>query len=234
MRQGPETMLDEMPSSVICRGETKSDPASANATVYVYGHGPNKNPFYEEAQAVNATEAGALLILSVPVSRGQKLLLMNDARQDPVEAHVVRTRTMGAQMSEIEIAFETSRPDFWRPLRATPKGKHGTEKRRFRRIELPRGMTVAWQTANHRDISRVSSLSLGGLFIESSSPAPAGETLQVQFDIPSGAVRGQAVVRRSIEGKGMGCEFTELPAGSRAGLSALLQKLLGDTRNKEV
>jgi PilZ domain len=229
MRQGPETMvLDEMPGSVICGGETKSEAAALNATVYVYGHGPNKNPFYEEAQAVNGTERGALIILSVPVSRGQKLLLMNGTQQDPVEAQVVRTRTMGAQMSEIEVAFEASQPDFWRRFRPTSKGKPGIEKRRFRRIELPRGMTVAWQAANHRDISRVSSLSLGGLFIESSHPAPAGETLQVQFDIPSGAVRGQAVVRRSLEGKGMGCEFTELPAGSRAGLTELLQKLLGE------
>jgi hypothetical protein len=52
----------------------------------------------------------------------------------------------------------------------------------------------------------------------------------VQFDIPSGAVRGQGVVRRSIKGKGMGVEFTELPAGSVSGLNELLQKLLGDTR----
>ena len=233
MSQGSETMLDEMPSSAMSAGKSRLDAGASNATVYVYGHGPNKNPFYEQGQAVNATEKGALLILSVGVSRGQKLLLMNGSGQDPVEAQVVRTRTMGAQMSEIEVAFDVSRPDFWRPFRAASEDKHGTEKRRFPRIELPRGMTVAWQATHHRDISRVSSLSLGGLFIESSRPAPAGETLQVQFDIPTGAVRGQGVVRRSIEGKGMGVEFTELPAGSRAGLSELLQKLLGDGRNKK-
>jgi hypothetical protein len=233
MRQALETLKNEAPDSVNCRGDNKADAAAPNATVYVYGHGPNKNPFYEEGQAVNATEKGALLILSVAVSRGQRLLLMNGSGQDPVEAQVVRTRTMGAQMSEIEVAFDVSRPNFWRPFRAASKGTHGAEKRRFPRIELPRGMTVAWQAANHRDISRVSSLSLGGLFIESSTPALAGETLQVQFDIPSGAVLGRAVVRRSIEGKGMGCEFTELPAGSRAGLTELLQKLLGAARNKK-
>jgi PilZ domain len=231
MRQGPETLQNEAPGSVICSGENKSNTAALNATVYVYGHGPNKNPFYEEAQAINATEKGALLILSAAVNRGQKLLLMNSTRQDPVEAQVLRTRTMGAQMFEIEVAFEVSRPDFWRPVRTASKRKHGAEKRRFPRIVLPRGMTVAWQATHHRDISRVSSLSLGGLFIESSDPAPAGDTLQVQFDIPGGAVRGQAVVRRSIKGKGMGVEFTELPAGSRAGLNELLQKLLGDARN---
>jgi len=228
MRQSPETMQDETPSSVICRGQNTSDAAAPSATVYVYGHGPNKNPFYEEAQALNATEKGALLILSAAVNRGQKLLLMNGTGQDPVEAQVVRTRTMGAQMFEVEVALEVSRPDFWRPVCTASKRKHGAEKRRFPRIVLPRGMTVSWEAPNHRDISRVSSLSLGGLFIESSNPAPAGDTLQVQFDIPSGAVRGQAVVRRSIKGKGMGVEFTELPAGSRAGLNELLQKLLGN------
>src|ERR1700758_1212722 len=128
MRQGPETMLNEIPGSVICPGENRSDAAALNVTVYVYGYGPNKNPFYEEARAVNATETGALLLLSVPVSRGQKLLLMNDTRQDPLEAQVVRSRTMGTQMSEIEVAFKASRADFWRPLRATPKDKHGAEK----------------------------------------------------------------------------------------------------------
>src|SRR5260370_42331866 len=112
MRQPTETRQNEPTNSVLCAGKNTSEAVTLNATVYVYGHGPNKNPFYEEAQAVNGTEEGALLILSVPVSRGQKLLLMNGTRQDPVEAQVVRTRTMGAQMSEIEVAFEASRPDF--------------------------------------------------------------------------------------------------------------------------
>lgn len=233
MRHGPETTQNEIRNGVMCKGANSSDIVELHATVYVYGHGPNRNPFYEEAQAVNATGKGALLILNSGVSRGQKLLLMNGTKHDPVEAQVVRTRTMGAQMFEIEVAFEVCRPDFWRPFSSDGKGKHGAEKRRFPRIGLPRGMTVAWQATHHRDISRVSSLSLGGLFIESADPAAAGETLQVQFDIPSGAVRGEAVVRRSIKGKGMGVEFTELPAGSRAGLNELLQKLLGDMRNRK-
>ena len=227
-----ESLQSETPNSVLSAGKNSSEAVALNATVYVYGHGSNKNPFYEQAQAVNGTEKGALLILGAAVSRGQKLLLMNGTKQDPVEAQVVRTRTMGAQMFEVEVAFPVSRPDFWSPFCGAAKAKHGAEKRRFPRVELPRGMTVAWQATHHKDVSRVSSLSLGGLFIESANPAPAGDTLQVQFDIPSGAVRGQAVVRRSINGKGMGVEFTELPAGSRTGLYNLLQKLLGDTRNR--
>jgi hypothetical protein len=56
----------------------------------------------------------------------------------------------------------------------------------------------------------------------------------VQFDIPSGPVLGKAVVRRSIKGKGMGVEFTELPITSRAGLNQLLEKLLGNTSNRQL
>jgi len=233
MRQPTEAQQNEPTNSVLCAGKNTSEAATLNATVYVYGHGPNKNPFYEAAQAVNGTDKGALLILNSAVSRGQKLLLMNGTRQDPVEAQVVRTRTMGAQMFEVEVAFPVSLPDFWRPFCGAAKGKQGAERRRFPRIELPRGMTVAWQATHHKDISRISSLSLSGLFIESANPAPAGETVQVQFDIPSGAVRGQGVVRRSIKGKGMGVEFTELLAGSVSGLNELLQKLLGDTRKRK-
>jgi len=231
MRQ-TDTLGSETPDAVL-RAAKKAEGAPLNATVYVYGHGSNKNPFYEEARAVNATEKGGLLLLSASVNRGQKLLLMNSTRQDPVEAQVVRTRTMGTQMFEVEVAFFVPRPDFWKPFSGAAKGKGRAEKRRFPRVVLIRGMTVAWQATNHKDISRVSSLSLGGLFIEAANPAPAGDTLQVQFDIPSGAVRGQAVVRRSIEGKGMGVEFTELPAGSRDGLSQLLQKLLGHTGTRK-
>jgi len=217
-------------NSTMGNGVSTPEDLEPNTVVFVYGHGPTRNPFYEEARALNATEKGALLILSAAVSRGQKLLVMTAAGSDPVEAEVVSTRTLDSQISEVEIRFSFARPEFWNSSRGSAKNKQGVEKRRSPRVELPRGMTVAWQGAGRHEISRVSSLSLGGLFIESANPAPPGDTLQVQFDIPGGAIRGQAVVRRSIAGKGMGVEFTDLPEGSRAGLSGLLQRLLGNIR----
>jgi hypothetical protein len=75
------------------------------ATVCVYGYGPNKNPFYKEAQTVKVTSKGCLLILSAPVSRGQKLLLMSGTQENPVEAEIVMTRPLGAQMCEVEVCF---------------------------------------------------------------------------------------------------------------------------------
>ena len=232
MEQLLEEMKNEPVNATMGNDENISDDTPANATVQVYGHGPTKNPFYEEARAINTTPAGAILILSIPVNRGQKLLLINAGGQDPVQAEVVRTRTLDAQMFEVEIAFAVPQTDFWKSVRGSAKGKSGAERRRSPRVGLTRGMTISWEGPYRRDISRVSSLSLGGLFIEAEDPAPSGQILQVQFDIPSGPVLGKAVVRRSIKGKGMGVEFTELPTSSRSGINELLQRLLGDVRSR--
>ena len=78
---------------------------SQRTTVCVYGYGPSKTPFYKEAQTVKVTPNGCLLILSAPVSRGQKLLLMNGTGENPVEAQIVMTRPLGAQMCEVEVSF---------------------------------------------------------------------------------------------------------------------------------
>jgi hypothetical protein len=230
MTQTLESATTAPVKSLFGNGANTPEDLAPNTMVYVYGHGPTRNPFYEEARALSGNEKGALLIFSASVNPGQKLLLISAVGKDPVEAEVVRTQTLDAQMFEVEVAFPFPRPEFWKSSRRAAKEKHGPEKRCSPRVRLPRGMIIAWQGTCQHDISRVSSLSLDGLFIEVAEPAPAGDTLQVQFDIPGGAVRGQAVVRRSITGKGMGVEFTELPEGSRTGLSELLQKLLGDVR----
>ena len=212
-------------------GAEKCENGTALATICVYGYGPTKSPFYEEAQTVRANSEGGLLILGAPVSCGQKLLLINGRGSNPVEAQIVNTRTLGAQMFEVEVAFPFPQPQFWRPLRGSEK-KKDVEKRRFPRVTLPRGMSIAWKVKERHNIARVKSISLGGLFIEEAEPVRVGDTVQVQFDIPGGAVHAKAVVRRSIKGHGMGVEFTELPAGARAALHKLLQKLLGDVHTK--
>jgi len=84
---------------------TKDAPrhGSQSTTVFVYGYGPTRNPFFKEAQTVKATSKGCVLILSALVTRGQKLLLMNGTQQNPVEAEIVMTRPLSAQMCEVEV-----------------------------------------------------------------------------------------------------------------------------------
>jgi hypothetical protein len=99
--------------------------------------------------------------------------------------------------------------------------------RRYDRIGLPKGLLVVWQGTGNRIVSRVATLSLGGLFIEVPDPAPSGELLKLFFKVPGGEVRARAMVRDSHPGKGMGVEFTAMGPEDRARLHQLLSKLLG-------
>src|ERR1051326_7717420 len=77
-----------------------------------------------------------------------------------------------------------------------------TAKRRFARVKLPKGMLVAWQFANHRGVSRVATLGLGGLYISTPEPAPVGTLLKLLFDVPDGEVCARATVRNATAGGG--------------------------------
>ena len=99
--------------------------------------------------------------------------------------------------------------------------------RRYDRIGLPKGLLVVWQSTGNRIVSRVATLSMGGLFIEVPQPAASGELLKLFFKVPGGEVRARAMVRDSHPGKGMGVEFTAMGSEDRARLHQLLSKLLG-------
>ena len=98
--------------------------------------------------------------------------------------------------------------------------------RRYPRIELPKGMMVAWEHFGIRTVSRVRVLAVGGIFITTPKPPPEGDTIRLLFEVPGGDVRARAVVRDSKAGKGMGVEFTAMGQEARARLN-LLMKILG-------
>lgn len=99
-------------------------------------------------------------------------------------------------------------------------------RRRYPRLDLPKGMLVAWQAGAKRTVSRVSTLGVGGIFIATGNPPPAGEALRLIFEIPSGVVRARGVVRVSQPGRGMGVEFTAMSSGGRVRLDQLVRRLL--------
>jgi hypothetical protein len=104
--------------------------------------------------------------------------------------------------------------------------KSSSTKRRYQRIELPQGMAVAWQETSRKEVARVKTLSLGGLFIASLDPPPVGTTLKLIFEVPGGHVRARAVIRNSVPGAGMGIEFTAMNYEDRGRLAILLKRLL--------
>jgi hypothetical protein len=97
--------------------------------------------------------------------------------------------------------------------------------RRYERVPLPKGMLVAWEHSGIRKVSPVSVLALGGLFITTPEPPPAGDTIKVVFEIPGGDVRARALVCDSKPGQGMGIEFTAMAQDARARLNRLMKSL---------
>ena len=84
-----------------------------DVSVYVYGHGPGKEPFHEEAHTLNVNANGALLLLSVPVREGQTLLLTNQLTQREMDCRVVFLGTHHSRTVETGVAFPETNPDFW-------------------------------------------------------------------------------------------------------------------------
>ena len=82
-------------------------------SVYVYGHGPGKDPFHEEAHTLNVNANGGLLLLSVPVRNGQALLLTNRHTNQEQDCHVVFLGQRHSRTIEAGIAFPQPNPDFW-------------------------------------------------------------------------------------------------------------------------
>ena len=95
---------------------------SLTVSVYVYGHDAGEEPFHEEAHTLRVNANGGLLLLSVPVREGQKLLLTNRLTQKEQECRVVFLGTRRSRTVEAGVAFPEPNPDFWH-IPSPPHGK---------------------------------------------------------------------------------------------------------------
>jgi len=100
------------------------------------------------------------------------------------------------------------------------------EKRRSPRVELPKGVWVAWQGSDQRLVSRVFDLSAGGVFIPTEILPPVGTVVRLTFELPDGDVYAPAVVRHTVVGRGMGVEFVAAEDGDLVRILQLLTELV--------
>ncbi len=70
--------------------------------------------------------------------------------------------------------------------------------------------------------SRAEIMGLGGLFLHAANPPREGSTIELMFDLPTGEVRGRAIVRNVAPGKGMGVQFVQMRPEDRAKLDRFL------------
>lgn len=67
-------------------------------------------------------------------------------------------------------------------------------------------------------------MAIGGLFLKTPEPPSKGSTLELLFDVATGAqVRARAVVCNSMPGKGMGVKFVRMQAEDRSRLNQFLK-----------
>jgi hypothetical protein len=94
--------------------------------------------------------------------------------------------------------------------------------RKYARVKLTKAKIVAWEHLGVRNVSTVQVLGLGGLFIRTSAPPPAGDFIKLVFEASGGDVRARARVCDSRSGEGMGIQFVAMGHEARARLNQLL------------
>jgi len=97
--------------------------------------------------------------------------------------------------------------------------------RQYARLSSPKGTILAWQNAGVKKVSGVANVGLGGLYIRTVEPPPAGTYIQLLFDVPAGEVRARAVVQRSQAKKGMGVKIVAMQQEDRARFAGWLKHL---------
>ena len=84
-----------------------------DSVLRVYGTTPDGDPFYEDAHTINVSTHGALLEMNVPVSVGQKLMLINDGTDRQQICKIVKTRTLDTEVLEVAVEFPVPHAEFW-------------------------------------------------------------------------------------------------------------------------
>ena len=108
-------------------------------------------------------------------------------------------------------------------------------RRRTSRVEtvnVLERVTIYWRCNNLEDVSRVRDLSFGGVFIETPTPHPSGAVATIDFLVPEGQIRAEAVVRHVKPASGLGLKFTAMPEADRPRLGMLITRLRQSSRVK--
>ncbi len=79
----------------------------------VYGRSTYDGVFYEQAKAIRGNANGGVFLLSVPISEGQDLLLVNNDTSREQICVVASIRILDIQTSEVSVSFPLPNPGFW-------------------------------------------------------------------------------------------------------------------------
>ena len=98
-------------------------------------------------------------------------------------------------------------------------------RRQSSRIDTAGDGWAYWRCDGIEDVSRVSDLSVGGLFLSTSIPRRVGVKAEIDFLVQEGQIRAKAVVRHVKLGSGLGLRFTALTEEDGPRLTTLMTRL---------
>jgi PilZ domain len=96
------------------------------------------------------------------------------------------------------------------------------------RVETPEGLWVCWRCIGIEDVSRVCDLSVGGLFLSTPIPRPLGARARVDFLVPEGQIRAEAIVQHQVPNGGLGLKFTAITDQDCPHLVALMDRICSE------
>jgi PilZ domain len=99
-------------------------------------------------------------------------------------------------------------------------------RRLTKRVEVPQDVYVFWSCNGRDELSRVSDLSVGGLFVETPNFRAVGAAAKVHFLVSEGQIRADALVRHVEPGQGLGLKFTAVDEHDRGHFSGMIKRLL--------
>lgn len=91
----------------------KSKRRLVHVSLLLYGSDTDKQPFHEEAYALDVNEHGCSLAIEAVVTRGQRLFLTNMQNQEEQECRVVHVAKRFRGKTKIGVEFVRSGPKFW-------------------------------------------------------------------------------------------------------------------------
>jgi hypothetical protein len=103
-------------------------------------------------------------------------------------------------------------------------------RRLYSRVETSENVWVYWRCDGRADVSPVSDMGMGGLFLKTPTSKPVGSVVNLHFLVQEGQLRADAVVRYTKSGSGLGLKFAAISQEDRPRLAALMTRLRGLSR----
>lgn len=202
---------------------------AAELPVRVFGMGADEHPFFQNAQAINISQDGALLSgIEHQLKVGDIIGVQHGTKKARFKvAWVVEGGPSQKLQVGVQLLSDQECP--WKEwLTSTEKPTppiSPQNRRRFARHKISVPMEVRDERVNTPMRVNATDISGNGCYIETILPLPKGTTLKIEFWRETEKIVTSAVVRACDPGVGMGIEFIGLPEEGRQCLQQYLEKV---------